>query len=405
MLAENNAILKVDTALLTATSADGDAGRGSAALLQISGEALVAHQMKQLVKAGIQNFLIEIDVVSGAIVSIADQMKQRGVSVEFIRSPMELEGRLGSSELLFIMSDGIIADDALLTEMIANPSPYIVTLDSRKENERFERIDLNNFWGGLAMLDRRSISAIAALPEDWSISSSLLRQALQDSVVHRPLNQSLLAGKQLRRIVNLEESNALTKELLAQRAHDADGIIEAQIFGPLAAILAPTFWNSVTARRILDGATLLTAASASGIAAAGYTFVSVCLMITAIFLIKLTDLLHDSQANVTGYRRLVGMGYWLLLAFAILVVSWFAGRTEPMGLFAPVVMIGLLLYSKKAMVASWAKALVASPALFALILLLFAFTGQWILGVKILVLMQISALLLQSYLPEKNKQP
>jgi hypothetical protein len=405
MSAENDVILKVDTALLSAMNAEREAVKGPAALLPVSGEALIALQINQLVKAGIRHFLVEVDVVSGAVVSIADQMKQRGITVEIIRSPKQLEGRVGGGELLFVMSDGIIADDALLAEMIANPSPYIVTLDGRKENERFERIDLNNFWGGLALLDRRSISAIASLPEDWSISSSLLRQALQDSVIHRPLNQELLAGKQLRRIISADEAGELTKELLARRAHDADGIVEAQIFGPLAAMAAPIFWNSGTARGILDGVTLLTTAASSGIAMIGYPVVSVCLMVAAVFLIKLTDLLYDDQVHSAGFRRLLGSGYWLLLAFAIMAVSWFAERMGTTGLFAPAVMIGLLLYAKRAMPPSWVKSLVASPALLALLLLLFAFSGGWTLGVKLMVLVQITALLLQTYWPEKNKQP
>ena len=400
----NDIALSVDTALLSATSMENEAARGASSLVPISGEPLIGYQIEQLMRAGITKFLVEVDTVAGALVALADRMEQQGVSMEFIRSPQELEGALGIGDLLFVMSDGIVADDALLAEMVENPESYIVTLDGRKENDCFERIDLNSFWGGLAMLDQRSLSSIAALPEEWSIGSSLLRQALQDAVVHRPLNQELLVGKQLRRISSQKDADALTKELLSRRAHDAAGMIEAQLLGPLATKFTPLFWNAPTAKIMLDGAIIAIAAGTAGLAVGGYAAVATALAFLCIFLIKLNDLLQSGDSK-TVLGRLPKSLAWLLLVAAIFAASWLAAARGINGLFAPAIMTGLLLYAKKGLAASWHKGLLASPALLCLALLPFAIFGEWNLGLKLLILAQLALLLISQYFPGKAKQP
>ena len=402
MASGNDITLTIKTALLSATSMEDEVGNGAAALVSVSGEPLIAYQMKQLSKAGIRKFLVEVDVISGAVVAAADRMKQRGIDVEFIRSPQELEGRLGIGELLFVMSDGIIADDALLAEMIAKPSAYIVTVDGRKENERYERIDLNSFWGGLALLDHRSVAAIAALPEGYSVSSSLLRQALQDAVVHRPLNQQLLDGKQLRRIISHEDAQVLTKELLSRRAHDSDGIIEAQLFGPLAARLVPFFWGNPNAGMIMDAIALAVPAIGLGLAFAGQFIFALVISLLSLFLLKLRNLLkQDDKEKLT--EQLVGKFSWVLLLLSIFVISWFSDNARIEGLFAPAMLAGILLYCSKSTVGLWARTWLASPASFAIALLILGIFGEWSAGVKLLVLVQLALLLLPLYFKPKRK--
>ncbi|MFC4292186.1 hypothetical protein ACFOWX_07135 [Sphingorhabdus arenilitoris] len=403
MSSGNDIHVKVETALLSAAAASGDDGKGAACLIPVSGEPLIALQIKQLVKAGIRKFLIEVDVVSGAIVAVADQMKQRGIDIEFIRSPADLGGKLGMGELLFVMADGVIADDAVLAEMVQQPSAYIVTLDGRKENERFERIDLNSFWGGLALLDHRSISAIAALPDEWSIDSSLLRQALQDKITHRPLNQQLLDGKQLRLITSVSEGAALTRELLAKKAHHGDGVIEAQFFGPLAAKIAPIFWKTPSAKIGLDGAGLLSALGAIALGWTGYPGLSIALILICCFLIKLRDLLQE-EAKIDHVGALLGHGLWLLLALAVFAISWAEDAMRPEALFAPTIFILLSLYIKKATSSSWYKSIAASPALLALLLLVMAIFDAWGFAIKLLILSQLSILLLPEYFSSNKKQ-
>jgi hypothetical protein len=379
-------------------------------LLTVSGEPLVALQMKQLAKAGIRRFLIEVDIVSGALVAAADAVVQRGLTVEFIRAPKELQDRLGAGELLFVLSDGIVANDELIAKMIEKPSAYIVTVDGRKENELFERIDLNSFWGGLAMLDRSSVAAIASLPDEWSIGSSLLRQALQDAVVHRPLAQELLTSKQLRRVITPSDAAELSSQLLARRAQNADGWIEAQIFGPLAAKLAPTFWSIQNNGRILDGLLLVVAALSIFFASAGFAAASLAAIIAALFFIQLRDLL-DLSAQRSGLHGMIGILIWMCLAIGILAIGWTTGRAALSGLFIPGVMLALQLFASRASLSAKQKALLASPALAAGVLLAAGLAGEWALGLKIVIVGQLVGLIwplyfsgyFSGYLPHKGQ--
>lgn len=392
MLSKNAAIQTVDTALLSATTADREAKGGGAALLQVAGHPLLLHQMQQLIAVGIRKFLIEVDAVSGAVVAVADMMKKRGIQVEFIRSPMDLQDRLGAGELLFVMAEGVVANDDLIAEMAARPSAYIVTLDGRRENEIFERIDLNSFWSGVALFDRRTVNGIAALPAGWSIASSLLRQALQDAVIHRSLGQELITSKLFRRVTMQDDADALTRELLMRRAHDADGFIEAHLFGPVAAKLTPLFWNAPGARRMLNGGLLFVAAASAGLAAAGFALASVAAMLAALFLMKLQGLLHDGERPGIPARAGIG-AVWGTMGGALLLISWDFGRGGIGALFAPMVMLALLFYAAKSALSSMQKASIASPALAALLLLIAAMFGAWSLGICAIVMAQLLVLL------------
>ncbi len=399
MLSKNAATLTVDTALLSAINTGREQGHGGSALLQVVGAPLLTFQIQQLVAAGIRKFLVEVDVVSGAIAAVADQMKQRGISVEFVRFPKDLQDCLGAGELLFVMSEGVIANDDLLAEMIAQPLVYIVTVDGRKENEIFERIDLNSFWAGLALFDHRSIAAIASLPEGWNIGSSLLRQALQDSIVHRPLSQDLITSKLFRRVLHQDDANDLTKKMLTHRAHDADGFMEAKLFGPVAAKLAPLFWNAPTPRQMLGIGSMLTAAAAAEFATIGAAALAMAALLAALFLIKLQDMIGDRDRR-GPLMRLFGGVIWAGFAVTIFLISWGAGRGSFSALFAPMVMLALMLYAVKSRLTPRQKALIASPALATILLLFAAFFNVWMMGLCLVAIAQLFVLLWPLYAPD-----
>lgn len=398
MLSKNAAIQTVDTALLSAMSAGREPNSGGAALLQVAGQPLLLHQIQRLVAAEIRKFLVEVDVVSGAVIAVADRMKLSGISVEFIRSPADLQGRLGDGELLLVMSDGVVASDDLIAEMVSRPSASIVTLDGRKENDIFERIDLNSFWSGMALLDRRTVGAIASFPEGWSIGSSLLRQALQDAVVHRPLAQELVTSKLFRRVLTQDEAEGLTKELLIRRAHHADGFIEAHLFGPVAARFAPLVWKSPLVRRMVEGGLSLAAAAAAGLAAAGFAVPAMAALLISLFLAQLQYLAGDGQRR-GKIASLVSGAVWAAASGAIFLIGWDLGSSDPAALFTPLVMLALLLYAAKAPLSMAQKALIASPALAALLLLLAAAFGAWPAGLCFIIVAQLAILLWPHYYP------
>ncbi|MGB5076085.1 MAG: hypothetical protein WBO17_01230, partial [Sphingorhabdus sp.] len=73
---------------------------GGLALSLPGGDPLLAHQIAALRLLGIERFVIEVDTVSGALLSLADSLKRAGCSVDFVRSAADLQPFLRLDDVL-----------------------------------------------------------------------------------------------------------------------------------------------------------------------------------------------------------------------------------------------------------------------------------------------------------------
>ncbi len=364
-----------------------------AALLPLAGIPFVEFQINQLAKHGIQHILIEIDSLPGALAAMADRVRRRGIVVEFIRSPSELRGRIEPGRLLFILSDGVYTDEGLLSEIVGQVSPFIATLDGRDENTVFERIDLNSFWSGIAMLDANSVEAIASLPDEWSISSSLLRRALQDSVVHRPLKQDLIVSNQLSKVKSATDAEHLTKQILLAKSVDVDGVIEKFVFAPFAARLANSILRTPSSASWFEIIVGLFVLATLACAIGGFPALAALAAIGSIFGMQLRGLLRPS-ANTGQAFDLVKASFWAALAAAFVAVFWNWSGQPPTELFVATIVIGLLVIALRVAKPGWSRLLLCSPTLLAVVLVLFAISELLLSGFMLIAIGQLFALIL-----------
>jgi hypothetical protein len=364
-----------------------------AALLPLAGLPFVEFQINQLAKHDVHQILLEVDSLPGALVAMADRVRQRGVAVEFIRSPSELRGRIGPGRLLFILSDGVYTDDSLLSEIVAQESPFIATLDGRDENFNFERIDLNSFWSGIAMLDANSVEAIASLPDEWSISSSLLRRALQDSVVHRPLKQDLIVSNKLSKVKTADDTEYLTKQILAAKSIEVDGVIEKFVFAPFAARIANSILRTssrVAAVEIFGGLSIM---AALGCAIAGFPTLATLAAIVSIFAMQLRELLRQPATKKRTFD-LIKAASWATLAISFFAVFWNWSGQPGTKLFVATIVIGQLVLAIRITAPGWNRLILCSPALLAVILVVVAMSGLLLTGFMLIAIGQLLALIL-----------
>jgi hypothetical protein len=396
----NPIILK--SALLCATGKTSD-GNNCAALFDMGGQPLIAHQISQLQQLGVERFFIEVEELPGALVALTESLRFDGVSVTYVRSPKELSGILSGDELLLVMCDGIIADNGLLKEIISTPSRYIVTLDGRDENNAFERIDLNSFWAGIALLDTKSVSAIAALPEGWSIRSSLLRQALQDAVPHRPLNQELLLAKHLRLVKTNAEAEQLGRETLRLNASKVSGFFESKLFGPIAAALAPRIRRSSFAKSVLQFSIPLLSVLSLAAALSGFAPIAVIVALMAMLLFQTSNLLQYNEKK-PYMSKIYTVANWSFLACAFVFMAWKDAAQPYFAVFPPLVALGLLLLARKLPIAGWRKALLASPAFLAIAAFLFSVIDQIVIGIEFVAIVQLAGLIFPLSFHDKVQQ-
>ena len=373
-------------------SAMGASVTGEPTMPLLFGQPTLAFQIEQLRKHGIEHFWVEVDTLPGAIVALADRLRKQDVVIDFVRSPQELSGKLDPNALLFVQAESIIADDELLAQMLAYNKPIVATVDGRDENDYFERIDLNTRWTGLAQLDRRTIDGIAALPDGWSIGSSLLRQALQDGVEHRLIKQDMIQSGKLRKISGPTDVDRLTKTLLKSRTEGLTGFIEARIFGRIARKLAPLIWPLKSGNLIVDGIAFAVALAASGIALAGFGAAAAAFGLLAILVLCVRYSLQTND-NVELLYRAVGAAAWTILTFTFAVILWKGGQAQLTDLFPGFTATALLVFSRRGAIADGTKLSILSPAMVAALMILFAAAQMPVGGAMLITMAQLALLL------------
>ena len=365
----------VQIALLSAASTTQGGENSSVALTMVGGEPLLAHQMAVLRHVGIDKFLVEVDNVPGVLLALADKIRKQGCSVEFVRSVDDLQKQIRANDQLLVQAEGLFAAPEFLTSVLEGPGAFIATVDGRDENDAFERMDLNTRWAGLAVLNAATVASLEQLPEGWNISSSLLRQAMQDGLPNRLVKQSNIQHGYLRRISSAADVDQLTRQILASRAQREAGFIETRIFGPIAAKLAPPIWRSPSGGLVLDGLTLFASGTSKVLAGFDWTLPGICSALLAMFLHSIGLMSRESGLQ-QGVARSVTPIMWIILAVA-LVMAARASAYQPFdGAFAGVMLIGLAVLAGHLKLPAWAQTVLRSPALIAIgILVLTPLTG------------------------------
>lgn len=353
-------------ALLSAVAATENA---EIALIAIVGKTLLEHQIIALRRAGIERFFIEVADVSGALMAIAHNVRRTGCSVEFIRSAQDLQALATERDKVLVMAEGVFIAPSLTTSFTANSDLFIATVDSRSENEAFERMDLNTRWAGLARVDGRNIAALGVLPDGWSLASSLLRQAMRDHVPQHLLKQHHITDGDIRKISADESSNELVRHILSARMSREPGFIEAQLFAPLAKILVPQIWRYHAGAVASEAAMLLLAGATVASAALGWQFAAFVAAFFVLF-VRLTWLLAYDRDRTSS--RWIELATWILLTGAVFGGASTDGYRTADSVFAAFIMVGLAVLAIQLRLPKWAERTLRSPAL--LVLSLFALT-------------------------------
>jgi hypothetical protein len=389
---------QISAALLSGISASAD-GDGGISIGQVSDVTLLTNQIEPLRAKGVTHFFIEIETVSGALVALADNFQKKGVLLDFVRSPQELIAKLDGHTLLFIQSEGVLTDAAVLSELLATAKPVLVTLDGRDENAKFERIDLNTRWTGLAIIDRQTIAAIAALPIGYSIASSLLRQALQEKIATKAMKQDVIQNGLLHKISDEADYHAYSSLLLARRASGINGFLESRIGGPLGKWLAPHIWQSRYGQKILDGVTLGAALVSFATGYAGFGIAATAFALFAIFGITLSNVVQAADSDNIKMAT-VAPATWVVLFGALGMMLWQEHASIFDNLFPFLILSGLLFLALLTRAPAWQFFILPSPAFAAVALLVFAVIGDILIGAKLLALLLLALLIAARIKPD-----
>ena len=383
------------TIALLSVACDNSSGQGAAAgtgRSDLAGVSLIEYQITTLARAGIQRFLIEVENIDGVLIALADRCASRKLTVDFVRTGGDILRHINADDRIWVQSGQLYVQLGLVETLLKSAENFIATIDGRDENRAFERIDINTRWAGVSVVGYESIAMLRDLPEDWSIISSLLRQALLAKVPFRPLSQQHVHNGTLTVLTGAQDFSELNRQILRRRGASRAGYIEAKLFGPILARLVPLIWQSPTAVTATKFAAPVIALAALALGLGNLVTAATVAAFLSIAANALRLAVTD-DADGSDHIQSLSVVTWTLIILAMFGSVYVATSYDDNGLFAAFAVASLAYLTHKMAMPGWAKQVLHSPAALALLAIIGAATFgitnilQWIMVLQLSVLM------------------
>lgn len=172
------------TALIGAYHESSDPGDGLRATLPLAGRTLVERQARLAAEAGARPIVLFLDREPGDLMAAIDRLRADGLDILVAKSAGEAAKAVQANDRVLLMADGLLPDEGQVERMAGIEGNALLTVPDLRFDDRFERIDAESRWGGLAMLDGQTLKHTAAMLQDWDLQSTLLRRAVQNGARH-----------------------------------------------------------------------------------------------------------------------------------------------------------------------------------------------------------------------------
>lgn len=375
-------------ALICAYHESDERGGPLRATLPLAGRSLVERQARLAASAGANPVIILVERMPPALTAAIDRMRSEGIAVTVARSVADAADAVHPEDRLLLMADGLIADHAHVARLIAAEGAAILTIADHAGDDRFERIDAQSRWAGLAMVDGGMLRHTASMLADWDLQSTLLRRAVQTHARQFAVTGDEAGGHLVvaERVEDLEEAEA---RIVASAGSSRGNWVSRYLLAPIEK--AATRWlmpSPVTPEWLNLGAAALTGL-------AGFMFTRDWIWAGLVLLLLSTPLYGISERLAA--LRLQGQGdrsWWrhlmpLLAGLALMALAWSLAETRGWGclvLAATVIAFQIALRGETDRRELPHKHLLAERKGLIWLLVPFAVSGTWVTGLSTLAL-------------------
>lgn len=319
---------------------------GSTALrgaLPLAHGRLAMLQIDLAVQAGAGEILCLVSTVDERTREIEAYAAQRSLAFHLVRSVADISVRLASEDELLVIADGLYVAPSDMDRLARETGTFVASFapgdGARVLVERFERIDINHVWAGLACVRARDLVEARDLPEDWSIQSALLRLAVQRGYRREVLPFSLAEAGRIAIVREPGEVEILALQELAGSSGTLGGrIVQTGAMASLARRIWATGWSRPALRLAAIGLPVLgigTAAAGWGIAALGMLVAGRAAGHAA------NRLFGRFVGRMTKPSEQIARDMAFAIAFVVVTVLSVAASDRLSGLFAALLLPGL----------------------------------------------------------------
>jgi hypothetical protein len=270
---------------------------GLRATLIVAGRTLVERQVRLALAVGAEPVVVVVERVTAELGAALDGLRAEGAALVLARNAEEAAEAVHSSDRILLVGDGLVAPEAVIGRLVALDGLAVLVVPDLRVDDRYERIDAQSRWAGLALIDGQMLKQTASMLHDWDLQSTLLRRAVQAGA--RQISVRGEAEDELPLVAETSEDLVELEAKIVAGAHvRRSDWVSRYLLGPLERLattaLMPT---AVTPTALGLGATLL-------MALAGLAFARHWLGLGLAFLLLATPL--DGIAERLGSLRLQG---------------------------------------------------------------------------------------------------
>lgn len=149
------------------------------ATLPLAGRTVVERQARLAAASGADPIIVLVERVTPGLLAAIDRVRAEGISVAVARSAAEAAEAVNPGGRLLLIADGLVADESHVARLTSAGGPALLTLPDQGEDDRYERIDSDSLWAGLALVEGSMLRRTAEMLGEWDLQSTLLRQAVQ----------------------------------------------------------------------------------------------------------------------------------------------------------------------------------------------------------------------------------
>jgi hypothetical protein len=154
-------------------------GDRPAMLMKLAGQTLLERLVRQVKAVGVNHIVVLSAALPAEIVGIIDRLRQEGLALDLARDAVDAADRIHPDEKLIVIDGPLIVAQSCFSALLAREGPAVMTIKDCPPGQNFERIDAQDYWLGIALLDGTHLRATSTRLGDWVLGSTMLRQAVQ----------------------------------------------------------------------------------------------------------------------------------------------------------------------------------------------------------------------------------
>jgi hypothetical protein len=237
---------------------------GLRALLPLAGMSVVEHQARRAREAGAARVLLLIDEAPPELAEAIARLRQDGIPTGMARGIDQAADALGDDDKVMLVAEACLPEVGLLRALVAAYVPTLAVLPDVADHSQFERIDADQRWAGVALLDGHRIAETAAMIGAWDPVSTLLRRAVQENACRIPAVTPPILATDADALALAEQA------ILAGARKPARDLIGRILFAPTEELALPLLLARKTDANILAGIAAVLALAGGGVSLLGW---------------------------------------------------------------------------------------------------------------------------------------